>query len=90
MKNTENYRNKKVIIVGLARSGVASANLLYGLGAKVSITDNQDNDAVRANAARLKSKEIRVESGAHTREFVKGNDLMIISPGVKNDAEPVI
>ncbi|MCX5710166.1 MAG: UDP-N-acetylmuramoyl-L-alanine--D-glutamate ligase [Candidatus Omnitrophica bacterium] len=90
MKNTENYRNKKVIIVGLARSGVASANLLYGLGAKVSITDNQDNDAVRANAARLKSNDIRLELGAHTREFVKGNDLMIISPGVKNDAQPVI
>lgn len=86
MKNTGHYKNKKVIIVGLGRSGLACANLLYDLGANVSITDNSDTELTRTNALRLKSKQIKVELGSHTQEFIKGKDLMIVSPGVRSDA----
>ena len=90
MKNTGHYKNKRVIIVGLARSGLACANLLYDLGADVSVTDNSDTELTRANALRLKSKQIKVELGRHTQEFIREKDLMIISPGVTGDALPVI
>lgn len=90
MKNTEHYKNKRVIIVGLARSGLVCANLLYDLGADVSITDNSDTELTRANLLRLKSKQIKVELGRHTQEFMRDKDLMIISPGVTGDALPVI
>ncbi len=86
MRNTENYKNKKVIIVGLGRSGLACANLLYDLGADVSVTDNSDTELTHANALRLKSKQIKVELGRHTQEFIRDKDLMIISPGVRSDA----
>jgi len=90
MRNTGHYKNKKVVVVGLARSGLASANLLYDLGADVSITDNQDTDITRLNTAKLKSKNIKVELGKHTQEFIKNKDLLIISPGVPSDASPII
>lgn len=90
MINTGYFKNKKVTIIGLARSGLACANLLYDLGAEVSISDNQDNDLIRANAAQIKSKKIKTELGRHTQEFIEDRDLVIISPGVPNSASPVI
>ncbi len=90
MRNTDYFKGKKVIIAGLARSGLACANLLHDLGAQVSITDNQDSDATRLNASKLKSKEIKVELGRHQREFLKGNQLLVISPGVPDEALPVV
>lgn len=90
MRNTSIFKNKKVVIVGLARSGLSCANLLYSLGADVSITDNKDCESTRFNAAKLKSKNIKIELGEHSLEFIKGNDLMVISPGIENSALPVI
>ena len=90
MKNTSYFKNKKIVIVGLARSGLACANLLYDIGADVSATDNQDTDVTRSNAAKLKSKEIKIELGKHSQEFIRDKDLAVVSPGVPNDAMPVI
>ena len=70
-------------MVGFARSGLACANLLYGLGAEVSITDNNDSELTRQSLSRLKSKNIKVELGRHTRGFLIDRDLVVISPGVR-------
>ncbi len=90
MKNTDYFKDKKVTIIGFARSGLACANLLYDLGAKVCVTDNKDSSPMRSNLAKLKSKKIKVELGRHSQEFIKNRDLLILSPGVPNDALPVI
>ena len=90
MRNTSRYKNKKILIAGLARSGLSCANLLYDLGSIVSITDNNDNEVTRLNASRLKSKQIKLELGRHTKEFMRDAQLLIISPGVDNQALPVI
>lgn len=89
MRNKEYFSGKKVAVAGLARSGLSSANLLYDLGAEVSITDNKDNESTHQYRDKLKSKDIKVELGRHTQEFIKGNDLLIVSPGVPTDAIPV-
>ena len=89
MRNKGNFKDKKILIAGFARSGLACANLLYDLGAEVFVTDNQDTEATRANLNQLKSKNIKVELGAHSPEFVRGKDLVIISPGVPNAALPI-
>lgn len=88
MKNTGYFKGKKITVVGLARSGLACANLLSSLGAEVSVTDNQDNELTRLNAAKL-SKNIRIELGVHSEQSVRGRDLVVISPGVPNEALPV-
>jgi len=90
MRNRDYFKNKRVLVVGLARSGVASANLLFDLGVKVRITDNKDNESTRQNVSKLKSKEIKVELGSHSKAFVEGNDILILSPGVPNEALPVV
>ncbi len=89
MRNINYFKNKRVVIVGLGRSGSSCANLLYDLGASVSVTDNQDNKSTRQNASRLKSKDIKAELGCHTPEFIKGNDIVVISPGVADTAPAI-
>ncbi len=105
MRNTDYFKNKRIIIVGLARSGFACANLLYNLGAEVSVTDNQDNGSTRSYALALKSmvrprspltlsgvevsNNIKIEIGRHSQDFIKGKDLLVISPGVPDTALPV-
>ncbi|MFH1458318.1 MAG: UDP-N-acetylmuramoyl-L-alanine--D-glutamate ligase [Candidatus Omnitrophota bacterium] len=90
MRNTDYYKNKKVVVVGLGRSGVACVNLLWDLGADVSVTDYKDDDSTRAHRLKLKSKAIKAELGRHSQEFVIDKDLLIISPGVPSDASPIL
>lgn len=90
MINTDYFKNKKITVVGLARSGLACADLLYNLGADVSATDNQDNPLTRSNALELKSKDIKIELGRHTKEFIKGRDMIVVSPGVTDEALPMV
>jgi len=90
MRNTAYWRDKKVTIVGLARSGRACAELLRGLGCAVAVSDNQDTDATRKNAEALRRLSITVELGSHSRELLCGCDLIIVSPGVPDDALPLV
>lgn len=89
MRNTEYFKNKKITIVGLARSGLACARLLSRLGAQIYVTDNKDDDATRAHAASL-TPNISVELGRHSPMFIKGKDLVVVSPGVPDTALPLV
>src|SRR3989338_3886276 len=84
MKN--DFKDKKVTVVGLARSGMAAALLLNKKGAEVYATDCGDSAGLRKNAGLLRKKGIRVEIGVHTRGSVKGKDLIVISPGIPENS----
>lgn len=91
MIHTNDFRDKKILIVGLARSGVACANLLVKLGARqVCITDNNDSEVTRSFAGQLASKDMFVELGRHSRELLADKDMVIISPGVPKEAAPLV
>jgi len=76
-------KNKKVTVVGLGNSGVNAAILLRGIGARVWVTDNRDTRDVRNNLKPLKDRDIKYEIGKHTKDFVTGSSLVVISPGVE-------
>jgi UDP-N-acetylmuramoylalanine--D-glutamate ligase len=86
MHNSEYFKNKKVTIVGLARSGVACANLLHNLKAIVSVTDIKDDPQSRLACTKLCSPEIKVELGKHSQDLIKQADLVVLSPGVALDS----
>ena len=90
MLNTKYFKNKNITIVGLARSGLACANLLHSLGASVCVTDINDNTQTRGFAVRLSSKDIQVELGVHSEGFIRQAELVVISPGVPLNAQPII
>lgn len=82
MRNTGYFKDKKITVVGLGRSGMACVKLLYDLGAQVYATDSQDSDALRRNASEIKSGKIKVELGRHSQEFIGGSNMIVVSPGV--------
>ena len=83
------YKNKKVTVVGLARSGSAAVKLLKNLGADVSITEKNKTLQIEQAIGELKKIDVKFEVGTHTRSFIEGRDLLIASPGVRFDAEPL-
>ncbi|MFH1398146.1 MAG: UDP-N-acetylmuramoyl-L-alanine--D-glutamate ligase [Candidatus Omnitrophota bacterium] len=89
MINKDYFKGKAIAIVGLAKSGLSCANLLHNLGARVSVTDNLDNDSTRLNAQKLKSPRIKFELGRHSHKFIKGRDMVVVSPGVPDNASPI-
>jgi len=90
MRNVNFFKNKRITVVGLARSGVACANLLHRLGAQVRVSDINNNKQTQAFAKLLSSKDIQFELGKHSRDFIQQADFVVISPGVPLDVSPII
>ena len=82
-----NLKNKNVLVVGLARSGVSAVRLLLREGAKVTVTDTADKDRLADAISRLKGLNISYELGAHNLETFLKSGLIIISPGVPYKSE---
>ncbi len=86
----KDYKNKKVAVAGLARSGFAAANLLRDLGAKVWVTDSASTDAMAGLAVDLRARGIDVESGGHTLDFIRNKDLVVASPGISDKSQALV
>jgi UDP-N-acetylmuramoylalanine--D-glutamate ligase len=83
-------KGKKVVIIGAAKSGIAAANLAMAMGAVVKISDAKPlADLERALSGLKDRSKVIVEHGAHTPEFVQDADLVVASPGVWKDAQPL-
>lgn len=79
-------RNKRVLVVGLARTGLATALFCAARGARVTATDTRTESETGAAAAGLREAGVALELGGHRQELVQGADLIIPSPGVPADA----
>ena len=84
MNSKKIYEGKKVVVLGLARSGEAAAILLHKLGAQIIISDQKDEEQQREIASRLKENypNISFYLGGHPEGIFNGADLVVISPGV--------
>ncbi|MDI6784654.1 MAG: UDP-N-acetylmuramoyl-L-alanine--D-glutamate ligase, partial [bacterium] len=82
--------NKKVTVLGLARSGVAAANLLFKYGAKVTVSDTKPREQLAQFIAQLSSPEIAVSASASQVKDIESAELVIISPGVPSDIPAII
>jgi UDP-N-acetylmuramoylalanine--D-glutamate ligase len=72
---------KKVLVVGLGRSGVAAARLCVARGAQVTVTDQKSAEALGAVLAQLPAA-VKQELGGHRAETFLGADIIVLSPGV--------
>lgn len=81
------FRNKRVTVVGMARSGVAAARALHSLGACVTITDKKPLDELAKQVQLLGTSAIAVEAGGHPDRVFLEADLIVLSPGVPKIAQ---
>jgi UDP-N-acetylmuramoylalanine--D-glutamate ligase len=81
---------KRVLVVGLGKSGVASALFLKARGARVTVSDTKTEDELRGEIPVLLDQGIAVKTGGHGERTFRGQDLIVVSPGVPVDAPPLV
>src|SRR5258705_10173413 len=74
-------QGKRVLVVGLQRSGVAAARFCAARGAKVTVTDKAPEAKLAAPIAKLGGCAT-LEVGGHVPGSFTGADLIVMSPGV--------
>src|SRR5574344_1238412 len=80
--------DKKVLIMGLSKSGISAAKYLSNAGADVFITElREKKDSDNEKIKELEDLGIKVEMGGHSEEFIKDSYLAITSPGIPPKSE---
>src|SRR5208282_459253 len=85
MKPAVELRGKRVLVVGLARTGVATALFCAARGARVTATDSLAAGGLAEAAAKLGAAGVALELGGHRRETFLAAELIVPSPGVPFD-----
>ena len=78
------YENKKILVVGLATSGIPTVNTLLDLGAEVTVNDMKSREQLGNILLELKNGNIHFILGKDPTEL-SGFDYIILSPGVPPD-----
>ncbi|WP_242144474.1 MULTISPECIES: UDP-N-acetylmuramoyl-L-alanine--D-glutamate ligase [unclassified Bacillus cereus group] len=82
MKTVTDYQNKNILVLGIAKSGYAAANLLKSLGANVIVNDGKPL-ANNELAAELQAKGMDVVCGGHPLELLERNIALVVkNPGI--------
>lgn len=75
-------KGKKVLVVGLGKSGLAAALFLRRQGAQVTVSDVRSAEALAKDIPALLEEGIMVETGGHGLLTFRRQDLIVVSPGV--------
>jgi UDP-N-acetylmuramoylalanine--D-glutamate ligase len=82
-------KNKRVLVVGLGKSGIAAAHFLREQGARVTVSDSRDAVSLAGEIPALLEAGIMVETGGHGLLTFRRSDLIVVSPGVPMDTPEV-
>jgi len=87
---TTKYQGKNVLVMGLARSGIAAARILKELGANVVINDGrayEDNNDAKV----MEAEGFEVICGGHPVELLDaGFELIVKNPGIPYKTTPLL
>ncbi len=82
MKPKIELGGKRVLVVGLARTGIATALFCAARGARVTATEERAESEVAEAAAKLRAAGCALELGGHREATFLAQDLIVPSPGV--------
>ncbi|MFY9855250.1 MAG: UDP-N-acetylmuramoyl-L-alanine--D-glutamate ligase [Terracidiphilus sp.] len=83
-------KSKKVLVVGLGKSGLAAALFLRRRGAQVTVSDVRSAEALAKEIPALMEAGIMVETGGHGLLTFRRQDLIVVSPGVPLDTPELV
>ncbi|MDZ4662104.1 MAG: UDP-N-acetylmuramoyl-L-alanine--D-glutamate ligase [Pseudomonadota bacterium] len=75
-------KDKRILIVGLGRSGVALSKFLARNGAKVTISDHKSKAELSNALEQLSDLQLQFDLGGHTPKIFLDQDIIVLSPGV--------
>jgi UDP-N-acetylmuramoylalanine--D-glutamate ligase len=82
-------QGRKVLVVGLARTGLATVKFLKTKGSIVSTTEMRPKEEMKEAIQELEGMDIPMEWGGHRTETFLKPDLIVVSPGVDLSIEPI-
>ena len=82
-------KNKRILVVGLGRSGLAAARFLRERGARVTVSDTRSATALANEIPGLLQAGIMVEAGGHGLLTFRRQDLIVVSPGVPTNTPEI-
>lgn len=82
-------KNKRVLVVGLGKSGIAAARFLKARGAQVTVSDIRPAGVIPELPALLDAG-IMVETGSHGLLTFRRQDLIVVSPGVPTNTPELV
>ena len=82
MKPGFDLEGKRVLVVGLARTGEVVSLFAAGYGATVTATDQKPESELSLTAQKLRGVGVKLEMGGHPPELFLEKDLIVVSPGV--------
>ena len=81
-----NWEGKKVLVVGMARSGVAASQLLRAYGADVMVNDSKTEEELGDQLSPLNGLKLERRFGCGAMDLLEGQDCLVISPGIPDKA----
>ncbi len=84
-----NVKNKKVLVVGLARTGLSVARFLSNQGARVTVTDLKEENELEGYFDEALALGASLKLGTHDIQHFTGADLIVLSPGVPLNITPL-
>jgi UDP-N-acetylmuramoylalanine--D-glutamate ligase len=82
-------RGKKVLVVGMARTGIATAKFLEAKGSLVTTTEVKPEEEMKEAVEELKGMDISTEWGGHQTGTFLRQDIVVVSPGVDLSIDPI-
>ncbi|MBD5401937.1 UDP-N-acetylmuramoyl-L-alanine--D-glutamate ligase [bacterium] len=88
IKENSELRNKKVLVLGLSKSGIAAAKLAKKRGADVYLTEGKNiTEDKLPQVKELEALGIHVEYNGHSDEFINNAKIAVTSPGIPPHSE---
>ena len=84
------WQGRHVLVVGLARSGIAAAQLLVKQGAAVTVNDSKTREALGEALLPLEAQPVQWRLGCGAMELLAGQEALVISPGIPDTAPFVV
>jgi len=82
-------RDRKVLVVGVGKTGMETVKFLLGKGARVSVSDNSPAGEIAEQVKTLKDWGVSYETGGHSSAMFLSADTIVLSPGVPFGIPPV-
>ncbi len=86
MTTEEKIKNRRIGIIGMARSGLAAAKLAAKLGGQVLVSDSAEESKLLEQISELRKLSIPFETDGHSENLL-GCDYLVLSPGVPLNIE---
>jgi UDP-N-acetylmuramoylalanine--D-glutamate ligase len=82
MSDVSELKDKKILVVGLGKTGVSLAKFLHAHGAQVTVTDHKSKPELSTQLEQLGDLPVKLDLGGHSPKTFLAQDLVILSPGV--------